>query len=821
MSKGNRVDDAGLVVVDQVLPIKLPTVVLHTRPLFPEMISPMLISDKHSIDTIDYALEHGGYIGFVLIRDTEREPEYKGNLYSVGVVARVLKRINLPDGGINIFVNAIKRFQLRKLLVNERGILLAAASYEPEDERDDDEVKALTRALFALVREVTENNPLFSEEARLTLVNVQRPARLADFIASILNITREEQQAVLAEYSLKARLTMVLKYLTHEKDLLALQQKIQEQINEKLGRQQREFFLKEQLKAIRAELGMEVDEKSGDVARFREALEKLRSAALPSPAAEGGAGPGAEVEEKLAAEIDKLEATDPHSPEYTVIRTYLETVFSLPWNTVSADRIEITRASRILSAEHFGLDEVKDRILEFLAVQALRKTSRGSILCLVGPPGVGKTSLGKAIAASMNRKFFRFSLGGMRDEAEIKGHRRTYIGAMPGKIIEALKITKTANPVLMLDEIDKLGQSYQGDPSSALLEVLDPEQNNSFRDHYLDIPFDLSRVFFITTANTLDSIPAPLLDRMEVMQLSGYISEDKAQIAARYLIPRALEANGLPKGHVSIPKPVLLEIANGYAREAGVRNLEKQINRIMRRAAYAYVADSKTEPVTISAENLKDYLGEPSFREEKARSLDRPGLALGLAWTSMGGDVLTIECLALPGKAGLKLTGKLGEVMTESAALAWAYSKNLAIACGIPEDWFEKHQMHVHVPAGATPKDGPSAGITMASAMLSLVLGQKLRNNLAMTGELSLVGDVLPIGGLKEKVIAAKRSGIREVIIPFQNEAQLAEIPKHVRRGITFYLARTMADVKEIVFTKGSPPQLEALAWKGGDGAEK
>ena len=795
-----RGEDASLVVVDQVLPIKLPLVPLFSRPLFPEMLSPMMITDKHSIETIDYALAHGGYVGFILVRDPDKEPGDKGNLHDVGSVARILKRVHLPDGGINIFVNAVKRFRLRKLLADEGSMLLAAVTYEHEEESEDDETKALTRAIFSLVREITENNPFFTEEVRMTLVNVKNPARLADFIASILNISREEQQTVLESCVLKERLSLVLKLLTREKDLLELQHKIQDQINEKISKQQREFFLKEQIKAIRQELGMEVDEKTGDIARFRERLTAL--------ALEGEAG------EKLDAEINKLSATDQHSPEYTVIRNYLETALVLPWKELTDDRIDLEKAGKLLSAEHFGLDEVKKRILEFLAVQVLKKDAAGSILCLVGPPGVGKTSLGKAIAASMNRKFFRFSLGGMRDEAEIKGHRRTYIGAMPGKIIEALKITKTANPVLMLDEIDKLGQSYQGDPSSALLEVLDPEQNASFRDHYLDLPFDLSRVFFITTANTLDTIPGPLLDRMEVIRLSGYISEDKAQIASRYLIPRALEANGLPKGHVSIGKSVLVEIANGWAREAGVRNLEKRINRIMRKLAWEYVSEGKTDPVTITSADLREYLGEPVFREEKARKLDQPGLALGLAWTSMGGDVLTIECIANPGSAGLKLTGKLGEVMSESATIAFSYTRHLAISQGVDPAWFEKNSLHLHVPEGATPKDGPSAGITMASAMLSLVSGQKIRGHLAMTGELSLVGDVLPIGGLKEKVIAAKRSGIREVIIPWANEAQLAEIPEHVRRGITFYPVRRMDEVKAIIFARGNDPVLTDLAWK-------
>ena len=690
-------------------------------------------------------------------------------------VAKILKRVNLPDGSVNIFVNSIKRMELRKITSVE-PVLSGIVVYPDSDDENDDEVKALHRALLSGIKEITANNPLFTEEVRMSLVNVQGSGKLADFVSSILNVTREEQQEILEDIPLKSRLSRVLKLIMKEKELLLLQRKIQDQIEEKITAQQREFFLKEQLKAIRQELGMEMDEKIGDYNRFRERLEALELSE--------------EAGEKLSAELEKLKITDNHSPEYGVIRTYLDTALSLPWNTLSDDRIDIEKAARLLDRDHFGLDKVKKRILEFLAVQVLKKSSRGSILCLVGPPGVGKTSLGRSIAGAMNREFFRFSLGGMRDEAEIKGHRRTYVGAMQGKILEALKICKTRNPVLMLDEIDKLGKSYQGDPSSALLEVLDPEQNASFRDHYLDIPFDLSDVFFITTANTLDTIPRPLLDRMEVMRLSGYISEEKAQIAKRYLIPRAIEENGLPPKFVTLKKSSLLEVVNGYAREAGVRHLEKLIHKIMRGVAYDHLTGKQKKPLDVGSEEIRGYLGEPYFREDRARKLDRPGLALGLAWTSMGGDVLTIECLAIPGKSGLKLTGQLGSVMSESAGIAFSYVRRAACDSGCPGDYFKENSLHLHVPAGATPKDGPSAGITMASAMLSLALGKRLRSRLAMTGELSLSGDVLPIGGLKEKVIAAKRSGVKEVVFPLSNLSDLEEIPGYVKKGIAFFFIR-------------------------------
>ena len=780
--------DSGLVIVEQVLPIRLPIIPLHLRPVFPGMLTPVMIDGKKLIGTVDYALDHDGYIGLVLTKKSEEEVS-KGELYQIGTVAKIIKKINLPDGSVNIFINSIKRFKIRKI-ISKNPIIQAAVNYESlEKVKEDDETKALIRTIFSEIKEISENNPLFTEEIRLSLVNLKSPSKLADFIASILNISRGEQQMILEEMNIKTRILNVLQHLHKEKELINLQKKIQHQINEKITKQQREFFLKEQLKAIKQELGMDVDEKTSDYNRFKESLEKFEL--------EG------EVKEKSFSELDKLSATDSHSPEYSVIRNYLEIIIALPWNVFSDDRIDIDNSEKILNRDHYGLEEVKKRICEFLAVRQLKKNSHGSILCLVGPPGVGKTSLGKSIAAAMGRKFFRFSLGGMRDEAEIKGHRRTYIGAMPGKIIEALKIVKVKNPVIMLDEIDKLGKSFQGDPSSALLEVLDPEQNAAFRDHYLDIPFDLSDVFFITTANTVDTIPSPLLDRMEVIRLSGYIAEEKYNIAAKYLVPRAIENGGLENKFISFDKKSLLAIANDYAREAGVRSLEKQINKIIRKVAFKVVKKEIKKPLHITASNLKDFLGEPLFKREKVKKFEVPGLAVGLAWTSLGGEILTIECISNPGKGAFKLTGKLGEVMSESANIAFSYSKKISIDEGIDYKYYDKNMFHLHVPAGATPKDGPSAGITMASAMLSLFLNKIIRPNLAMTGELSLTGNVLPIGGLKEKIIAAKKSGVKEIIFPSKNKSDLTEIPCHIKKGITFYAVDLMSEVKKIIFTKG------------------
>ncbi len=779
--------ESGLILADQILPVKLPVLPLHSRPVFPEMMIPVVINDKEAMRTIDYAMQHDEFVGLVLVKDIEQDDSVD-NLHLIGTAARIIKKINLPDGSVSILINSIKRIHVKKF-ISQDPVKMCVVEYLYDNDDQDDETKALTRAIFSDVKSITENNPLFSEEVQMSIVNVSSPGKLADFVASILSIDRDEQQAVLSEFDVKSRLTIVLQLLHKEKELLLLQKKIESQIDEKISSQQREFFLREQLKAIKKELGMDSDPRTSDYNRFEELL--------------NGLDLSGEATDKLRNELDKLSITETSSPEYGVIRNYLDTALSLPWNSESEFQPDIDKSKEILEQSHYGLTKVKERILEFLAVQVLRKQVSGSILCLVGPPGVGKTSLGKSVATAMGREFFRFSLGGMRDEAEIKGHRRTYIGAMPGKILEALKNVKTRNPVLMLDEIDKLGKSYQGDPSSALLEVLDPEQNESFRDHYLDIPFDLSDVFFITTANSLDSIPTPLLDRMEVIRLSGYITEEKVEIAFKYLVKKAIKENGLSRKVLNFSKSALIKIADGYAREAGVRNLEKQIKKIVRKVGLAYLQNPWVRSLKIKAENVKEWLGEPVFREE-AHKIDRPGLAIGLAWTAYGGAILTMECLANVGKGSLKFTGNLGNVMKESATIAYSYSKKIMAETPEGSKWFEERELHLHIPAGATPKDGPSAGITMASAMLSLSLGKKIRKNLGMTGELSLSGDVLPIGGLKEKIIAAKRSGLKEIIFPAWNEVDLKDIPEKVKRGISFYPVSRMEEVRDIIFAKGN-----------------
>jgi ATP-dependent Lon protease len=777
-------DSKTLVTVDKVLPQKISIIPLKSRPIFPGILTPMVLSGEKYIKTIDYILGLDGFVGLILQKNGENNEDREENYYRVGTVGKVLKKINLPDGKINIFINTIRRFEIKKFLSFNPHVT-AAVNYVDDKVKMNKELQALTRALYSEIKEVSEDNPFFTEEIKLNIANLDGVEKIVDFVSSILNIDKTVQQGILETFDVKDRLEKVLTLLHKEKELMKLQQKIQEGINEKVTKQQREYFLKEQLKAIKKELGLEVDAKNKDYNDFKKRLDDFEL--------------GGEVREKAYEELEKLGLMDSRSPEYPMVRNYLETICSLPWNKMSPDDIDISKARKILDQDHYDLDEVKERILEFLSVKKLKPESRGSILCLVGPPGVGKTSVGKSIARAMNKKFFRFSLGGMRDEAEIKGHRRTYIGAMPGKIIQALRIAGTKNPVLMLDEIDKLGISFQGDPSSALLEVLDPEQNFEFRDHYLDLPFDLSRVLFITTANTLDTIPSPLLDRMEVIRLSGYIEEEKIEIGKRYIIPRSLERHGLKRGSVRFEKSASREILEGYVKEAGLRNFEKAVDKITRKIARKHLEKEVTFPVVMKKENIKDYLGERTFIEEVSQRINKPGIAVGLAWTPLGGATLTIESILIPGSGPLKLTGSLGEVMIESANIAFSFVRSLMSKYGVDGKILENNFIHLHVPAGATPKDGPSAGITMASAMLSLVAGKKIKNHLTMTGELSLIGNVLPVGGIKEKVIAAKRAKMKTVVLPKENQKDLNEIPDYIKRGIDFHLVESMQEVVELV----------------------
>jgi len=781
-------EEKAVVPIEELLPKKINLIPLNGRPIYPGIFTPLLINDADDIRSVEEAYGNTGFIGLSLLKNETEDPG-AADVYQVGAAARIIKKINLPDGGINILISTLKRFKIRKV-VNEKKPIVVAVQYLEDEEDDTVEVKALLRGLIGEMKELSENNPLFTEEMRLNIVNIDHPGKIADFTASILNIPKEEQQKILETVNVRERMEKVFVHIKKEKELLEVQRKIQADLNMRVEKNQREYFLHEELKSIKKELGLSSDPKDADEEKFRKLIDSFHF--------EG------EVKEAVEAEFEKFKFLEPNSPEYIVGRNYLETVLTLPWNAPEPEAYNIEEAQKVLDADHYGLEDVKKRIIEYLAVRKLKNDTKGSIVLLVGPPGVGKTSVGKSIARAMNKPFFRFSVGGMRDEAEIKGHRRTYIGAMPGKILQGLKIVKTKAPVFMIDEIDKMGQSYQGDPSSALLEVLDPEQNVSFRDHYLDLPFDLSHIVFVLTANTLDSIPRPLLDRAEVIQLSGYIDAEKVEIAKNYLLPKSLEKNGLKKAQVKYSKQILLHIANGYAREAGVRNFEKNLDKLHRKIAVELVTGKRGEKDVFAPDTaeIEKMLGKPIFRDDDVKYAKVPGTAIGLAWTSMGGDTLLIEALANKGKGQFRLTGQMGDVMKESASIAWTWVRHFADAHGIASvKWFEAHVIHLHIPEGATPKDGPSAGITMTVALLSLLSGKVIKPKLAMTGELSLTGQVLPIGGLKEKTIAARRNGIKEIIIPAANIRDLEKIPDHVKKGIQFHPVNTMEEVLRHAFT--------------------
>ncbi|MHB9291693.1 putative ATP-dependent Lon protease [Hollandina sp. SP2] len=828
--------EQSVVPIDQILPHKLPLVALMGRPIFPGIFTPIMIGNPLDVKVIDEAVARDGLIGLVMLANESESPTIV-DLYKVGTAAKIVKKINLPDGGVNIFISTLKRFRIKKSL-NPANPIVGAVEYLDDEEDDTSEVKALTRALISEMKQISENNPLFSEEMRLNMINIDHPGKIADFIASILNIDKGEQQKILEVLNVRKRMEQVLVFIKKEQELLRIQKRIQKEINEKIEKSQRDYFLKEELKAIKTELGMTTDAKSSEYQRFKDKLDAFKF--------EG------EIKEAVEQELEKFNLMDPNSGEFIITRNYLDTIANLPWNEPAPEHFDLTAAREILENDHYGLKDVKSRIVEYLAVRKLKQDSKGSIVCLVGPPGVGKTSVGKSVAHALRKEFFRFSVGGMRDEAEIKGHRRTYIGAMPGKILQGLKIVKTKDPVFMIDEIDKMGVSFQGDPASALLEVLDPEQNNSFRDHYLDLPFDISHIFFIVTANTLDPIPRPLLDRMEIIQLPGYIDTEKLEIAKRYLVPKSLTKNGLKKNQVKYTRESLLYIANGYAREAGVRNFEKNLDKIHRKLAKQLVeaeeeakahtqkqdkagnisaegnqmpehaGESQTitvvasqgsapekrpeekpgyeisivEKFVIDKKLIEKHLGKPLFPEGEFKKADRPGMSMGLAWTSMGGDTLVIEAAAIPGKGGLTLTGKMGDIMKESGAIAMTVARKLGTErYGIDAAWFEKNHIHLHIPEGATPKDGPSAGITMATALLSMLRNKTITAKLVMTGELSLTGQVLPIGGLKEKTIAARRNKARHIIIPKQNLRDLDDIPDIVKKGIEFHPVERFEEV--------------------------
>jgi len=778
-----------LIAVDQTLPEQLYLIPIRYRPIFPGIVTPLIISQGRFTDAIEKIMKNSRTIGLILIRDDEKESVNIDDLYEYGTAVKIFKKINLPDGGINVLINSVKRFKIKKV-ISEKKYIIADVNYLEDKNAKvrDKEMKALTREVLGQLKKLSDNNPLFTEEMKLTMLNVDEPGKIADFVTSILNIEKEDYQEVLETLDVKKRLNLVLRLLHNEMEVMDVQRKIQKQINEKVDKQQKDFFLREQLKVIKEELGIDGNEKSKEIKEMKKKAEEL--------SLEG------EANTKIMEEIEKYSSMEPGSSEYVVSRNYIDTFLALPWKTLSEDNLDLFVAEKILDKDHFGLEDVKKRIVEFLAVKKIKPDSKGSIICLVGPPGVGKTSLGKSIARALSRKFFRLSLGGMRDEAEIKGHRRTYVGSMPGKIVQGLKITKTRNPVFMLDEIDKLGQSFQGDPASALLEVLDPEQNVEFRDYYLDVPFNLSDVLFITTANTLDSIPSVLLDRMEVIRLSGYIADEKFNIAKKYLLPKQMKEHGLKKGTVKLDKKGFLSIINGWAREAGVRNLERQIEKICRKTATLIAKEQKLPEGVFDYKRIKEYLGTERYLDEELLKINQPGMTIGLAWTSVGGVTLVIESIGVKssGKGDLKLTGHLGKVMSESANIAYSYVQSILNDNEKYFKFFNENILHIHVPAGATPKDGPSAGITIASSIYSLVTGKILKKGTAMTGELTLTGRVLPVGGVKEKVIAAHKAGLKHIILSRENEKDLSEIPEYVKKGLNFYFVEIFEEVVKIAF---------------------
>jgi ATP-dependent Lon protease len=782
----------GLVLAADMLPEEIYLISGNTKPVFPGMVFPLVLAPGPMAEIIaESARAKGRPIGFVLAREDipDDDPEtIRKRLFHVGTAARILDLQEAPDGAVRVLLQGVKRFELLRLGVRDKKIVAQVVYLKDEPAPSGERLKAVSLAIMNTMRDLMKNNPLFSEEIKtfLSRNTWENPSLLADISVSLTSAAKEELQDILETLNLEKRLEKALFLLRKELDLNELKEKITHQIEEKISKQQREFFLREQLKAIKEELGLEKDTKTGEVERFEQRVKELTLSE--------------EAGKRVEDELNKLRLLPQESPEYGVSRNYLDWLTSLPWGIRSEDKLDVAEARRILDRDHDGLQDVKDRILEFISVAKLRGSIAGSILCLIGPPGVGKTSLGRAIAESLNRKFFRFSLGGMRDEAEIKGHRRTYIGAMPGKFIQTLRATGTENPVIMLDEIDKIGASYQGDPASALLEVLDPEQNKDFLDHYLDVRFDLSKVLFVATANVLDTIPAPLLDRMEVIRLSGYIEEEKLAIGRRHLVPRQLPEHGLSAADIRFTDGGLRAILRGYAREAGVRSFEKAIRSCLRKVAATKAEKGLAKGVVVDAAKVAELLGRPTFLDDVLLKTSHPGIVTGLAWTPLGGSVLVIEAMAIPGKEGYRITGQLGEVMQESSAIALSYVHSNAAKLGLPADYFPRHQVHLHVPAGATKKDGPSAGITMATALISMASDRKVPPRLAMTGELTLTGKVLPVGGIKEKLIAAGRSGIQDVLLPAHNEKDYEEIPEHVRAGLTAHFVSDYKQVYDLVF---------------------
>lgn len=775
------------------IPDVLPILPLEQFILFPSMIAPIIVGDERSKRVVDDALGGQRLVAVLTkIPDRENLSDFD-SLYPAGTAASILKMLKMPDGTLRLLLHGVQRIRVLERLGTDPYL---TARVEPirEIPSSDTETDALVKNIHTMLGKAIELSSL-PDDLRIAAANLNDPGKLADLVASNLALKIPEQQEILEQADIKTRLQMVLQILHREVEVLELGSRIQTQVKSTLDRSQRDFLLREQMKAIRKELG----EEDGNARELDELEEKLRQKQLPQQARE--------VAEK---ELQRLRSMQPASAEYTVARTYLDSILDLPWMESTRDVINVRKAQRILDRDHYNLEKVKERILDYLSVRKLKKDMRGPILCFVGPPGVGKTSLGRSIAEAMGRKFVRIALGGMRDEAEIRGHRRTYIGAMPGRIIKGLRQAGSNNPVMMLDEIDKLGSDYRGDPAAALLEVLDPAQNHTFTDNYLDIPFDLSKVMFITTANQLETVPGPLRDRMEVIEVSGYTQREKLAIAKRYLVPRQMEENGLARRHLTFTDAALVRIIEDYTREAGLRNLEREIGTVCRKVA-RMVVEGRTKMVRVTPSMLEQMLGPRRFYNEVAQRTGIPGVAIGLAWTPVGGEILFIEASLTGGSGRFTLTGQLGDVMKESAQAAFTYVHSEAERLGIPEELFQRRDVHLHVPAGAIPKDGPSAGIAMCTAIASLLTGRNVKDFLAMTGEITLKGNVLPVGGIKEKLLAAARAGVKEVILPERNRPDVNQLPEEIRKKLTIHTVSRIEEVLDLALESRPHPQASRL----------
>jgi ATP-dependent Lon protease len=785
------------------LPERLSILPLHDTALFPKMVLPLVVMQGESVKLVDEAMSKERIVGLLAAHQDPEEENREtpsGNpstglksagdsanldpekhLATIGTSAMILRMAKSQDNQTQMLVQGLSRFRVENF-VQQTPYLVARVTYLAEEEAKDKETEALMTNLLNLFSKIVELSPGLPDEVAAMARGIQEPGTLANMVTSTINSTAEQKQRILEIDAVKQRLREVTKLVNSQLEILELGNKIQSQVKGDMEKSQREYYLRQQLKAIREELG-ETDEGNVEIEEYREKIAKM---GLPE-----------EARKEAERELDRLGRMHPSSAEYSVATTYLDWMTSMPWHVSTEDNLDIREARRILDEDHFGLEKPKKRIIEHLAVRKLKPESRGPILCFVGPPGTGKTSLGRSVARAMGRKFFRISLGGVRDEAEIRGHRRTYVGAMPGRVIQALRRCESNNPVFMLDEVDKLGSDFRGDPSSALLEVLDPEQNSTFTDHYLDVAFDLSKVMFITTANVLDTIPPALRDRMEVLQLLGYTQEEKIKIANRFLIPRQREAHGLKASQIKFNAGAVQQIIARYTREAGLRNLEREIATICRAVA-AQIAQEEVDAVVVRQTDLFAYLGPERFTSEMKARISTPGVAMGLAWTPTGGELLFIEATAMKGRKGLTLTGQLGDVMKESATAALSYIRSRARELKLDEDFFDTHDIHIHVPAGAIPKDGPSAGVTMLTALSSLLTNRPIKKDLAMTGEITLRGQVLPVGGIKEKVLGAHRAGIKILVLPAQNEKDLHDVPANVRDSIEFHFVDKMKDVLRI-----------------------